>query len=197
MKFSVLTFCALAGSASAFAPSVGGFNHFKSALEATRRPFISGNWKLNPQTRAEAVQLATEIADSIGPSSPDVDVALFVPYVFIEAAMNAATCRVDFLSSLRCCDLSSSNRPNWLVGNGDTPHLFIAYSSQAFLKLNSTDSSRQILLVFGLGLPNAKHATHVELHQLENLSIDVFVRFTKNDTPFGVASKSPLDTNGV
>ena len=89
MKFSVLTFCALAGSASAFAPSVGGFNHFKSALEATRRPFISGNWKLNPQTRAEAVQLATEIADSIGPSSPDVDVALFVPYVFIEAAMNA------------------------------------------------------------------------------------------------------------
>jgi hypothetical protein len=58
-------------------------------LDMARRPFISGNWKLNPQTREEAVQLASDIANSITPSSPDADVALFVPYVFIEAAMNA------------------------------------------------------------------------------------------------------------
>jgi hypothetical protein len=58
-------------------------------LDMARRPFISGNWKLNPQTREEAVQLASDIANSITPNSPDADVALFVPYVFIEAAMNA------------------------------------------------------------------------------------------------------------
>ena len=58
-------------------------------LEMARKPFISGNWKLNPQTREEAITLATDIAASITPDTPDIDVALFVPYVFIEAAMNA------------------------------------------------------------------------------------------------------------
>jgi triosephosphate isomerase len=60
-----------------------------TALEATRRPFISGNWKLNPQTREDAVQLAADIASSITIDSPNADVAVFVPYVFIEAAMNS------------------------------------------------------------------------------------------------------------
>ena len=60
-----------------------------TALDMARKPFISGNWKLNPQTKDEAVALATEIAASIGPDSPDADVALFVPYVFIETAMAA------------------------------------------------------------------------------------------------------------
>jgi len=50
---------------------------------------FSGNWKLNPQTRDEAVQLATGISAAITPDS-NVDVALFVPYVFIEAAKEAA-----------------------------------------------------------------------------------------------------------
>ena len=57
--------------------------------ETTRRPFISGNWKLNPQTRDEAVQLATEIGQAVTSTSPDSDIALFVPYVFIESTMNA------------------------------------------------------------------------------------------------------------
>jgi Triosephosphate isomerase len=61
----------------------------RTALDmATRRPFISGNWKLNPQSRAEAITLASEIASAITPDSPDAEVALFVPYVFIESAMN-------------------------------------------------------------------------------------------------------------
>jgi triosephosphate isomerase len=52
-----------------------------------RKPFISGNWKLNPQTKEEALTLGKEIAASITEDSPDVDVALFVPYVFIESTM--------------------------------------------------------------------------------------------------------------
>ena len=77
----------LAGSAAAFAPAL---TTSRSATELYgRKPFISGNWKLNPQTKDEAVKLAGDIAASITDSSPDADVALFVPYVFIESAMGA------------------------------------------------------------------------------------------------------------
>ena len=58
-----------------------------SALSAARRPFISGNWKLNPQSRDEAVKLASDIAASVTVQTA-AEVALFVPYVFIEATQN-------------------------------------------------------------------------------------------------------------
>ena len=79
----------LAGSAAAFAPAaLNGHRAAGTELHA-RKPFISGNWKLNPQTKDEALTLAKGIADSITDGSPDADVALFVPYVFIESAMGA------------------------------------------------------------------------------------------------------------
>lgn len=94
MKFSALTtVAALTGlsSAAAFAPtSFSGRQQSASALDMARKPFISGNWKLNPKTKEEAVTLAKDIAGSITKDSPDSDVALFVPYVFIEAAREAA-----------------------------------------------------------------------------------------------------------
>jgi triosephosphate isomerase len=49
-----------------------------------RKPFITGNWKLNPQTQAEAIDLARGIAAAITDDSP-CDAALFVPFTFIEA----------------------------------------------------------------------------------------------------------------
>lgn len=78
------------GSALAFMPQQQLQKPAFTVLEATRKPFISGNWKLNPQTRDEAVTLCSEIAASIGPETPDADIALFVPYVFIEAAISSA-----------------------------------------------------------------------------------------------------------
>lgn len=66
-----------------------------------RRPFISGNWKLNPQSREEAVQLASDIAASITPDSPDAEVALFVPYVFIEAARDAVQGKLEVGAEVR------------------------------------------------------------------------------------------------
>jgi hypothetical protein len=63
-------------------------------LASTRKPFITGNWKLNPQTRDEAVQLAKDISNAVGPQTGDIDVALFVPYVFIESAMKAVEGKV-------------------------------------------------------------------------------------------------------
>ena len=77
----------MATSAAAFAPTFGN-SRATTSLDA-RKPFISGNWKLNPATRDEAVLLASGIASAITPDSPDADVALFVPYPFIEAASNA------------------------------------------------------------------------------------------------------------
>lgn len=65
------------------------------SLEATRKPFISGNWKLNPQTKEEAIQLAKDIADAVMPTSPDSDVAVFVPYVFIDAAKQAVGNKIE------------------------------------------------------------------------------------------------------
>ena len=88
MKLSAISLLSILGSVSAFAPSSFG-GSASTQLDASRKPFISGNWKLNPQTKEEAVTLASDIASTITDASPDADVALFVPYVFIEAAMNA------------------------------------------------------------------------------------------------------------
>jgi triosephosphate isomerase (TIM) len=91
MKYSTLLTMALAAStASAFSPASTASRGSTTALAGARKAFIAGNWKLNPQTKQDAIQLATDIANSITESSPPSDVALFVPYVFIEAAMNAS-----------------------------------------------------------------------------------------------------------
>lgn len=93
MKFLALSVAALAASASAFAPVTN--SRASSALDMARKPFISGNWKLNPQTKEEAAQLAAGIAAAVGLGSPDADVALFVPYVFLDTAMQAAAGKIN------------------------------------------------------------------------------------------------------
>lgn len=95
MKFSILSSIALTASVGAFSPSFGTPFHSTSQLDATRKPFISGNWKLNPQTRDEALSLASEIASSINDDTPDADIALFVPYVFIESAMGSVDGKIN------------------------------------------------------------------------------------------------------
>jgi len=75
--------------ASALTPAIHMGRNNVNALFASRKPFISGNWKLNPQTKDEAITLASEIATGITSSSPESDVALFVPYVFIDSAIEA------------------------------------------------------------------------------------------------------------
>mmetsp|Transcript_282 Transcript_282/g.724 ORF Transcript_282/g.724 Transcript_282/m.724 type:complete len:296 (+) Transcript_282:145-1032(+) len=94
MKFSAaFTFLLLAGTTNAFvnkqftSPSFPGCT--TSTELAARKPFMTGNWKLNPQTKAEAVDLARGIVDSIGEDSPS-DVGLFVPFPFLETVQNIA-----------------------------------------------------------------------------------------------------------
>jgi len=52
-----------------------------------REVFITGNWKLNPKTKSEAIELASSIASTVTPESPEV--ALFVPFPFIESVQKA------------------------------------------------------------------------------------------------------------
>jgi triosephosphate isomerase len=81
---SAASLLSFAASAAAFAPQKADFGRAATRLFSVRKPFITGNWKLNPQTKQEAIELATGIADAVGPSSPG-DVALFVPFPFLEA----------------------------------------------------------------------------------------------------------------
>ena len=84
MKFSLAVSLVSLGATSAF---VTKQSTSPSRLLATelydRKPFITGNWKLNPQTKAEAIDLARGIASSVTDQSP-CDVGLFVPFPFIE-----------------------------------------------------------------------------------------------------------------
>jgi triosephosphate isomerase len=74
---------ALAISTSAFVanPAKGIVPSSTQLFE--RKPFITGNWKLNPATKNDAISLAQDIAASVTPDSPD-DIGLFVPFPFIE-----------------------------------------------------------------------------------------------------------------
>jgi Triosephosphate isomerase len=56
--------------------------------ESLRKPFITGNWKLNPSTKDEAIELANSVAKAVSSTSP-ADVAVFVPFPFLESVQNA------------------------------------------------------------------------------------------------------------
>ena len=102
MKFTACSLVAalVTSTTAAFTTTAPTFARPSTALDA-RKPFISGNWKLNPQTKQEAVDLAKGIADAVTDESPDADVALFVPYVFIETAMESVGGKVQIGAEVR------------------------------------------------------------------------------------------------
>jgi Triosephosphate isomerase len=74
---------------------------------AERKPFITGNWKMNPTTAQEAVALAKGIADSVTADTPG-DVALFVPYPYIESVQRAVGDKLWIGAEVRACVLLSA-----------------------------------------------------------------------------------------
>jgi len=108
MKFAAYSLvAALVASTTAAFTTTGYFARPSTVLDA-RRPFISGNWKLNPQTRQEAVDLAKEISDAVTSDTPDADVALFVPYVFLETAMEAVDGKVQIGAEGVCPEMAGA-----------------------------------------------------------------------------------------
>lgn len=84
MKLSLASVLALATSTSAFVATPASNGVASSTTQLfERKPFITGNWKLNPATKDEAIALATEIAETVTSTSP-TDIGLFVPFPFIE-----------------------------------------------------------------------------------------------------------------
>ena len=84
---------------------------------------------MNPQTKDEAITLASEIAKSVGPDTPDTDVALFVPYVFIESVNAAVDGKINVGAEVRCkfgvsfvccCNIMSvyGELDTWILGHG-------------------------------------------------------------------------------
>ena len=91
MKVAAASLLLSVSAASAFAPSISTSASLPPATSTQlfeRKTFITGNWKLNPQTKAEALELATGIASAVTPDSP-CDVALFVPFPFLEPVQKA------------------------------------------------------------------------------------------------------------
>ena len=85
MKFSALSLLLTLGATHAFvAPQLR--RQGSTELFAGRKPFITGNWKLNPSTKEEALELASGVASAAANAAPDV--AIFVPYPFIESVAN-------------------------------------------------------------------------------------------------------------
>jgi len=107
MKLSTISLLSVLNTVSSFSPSFVA-RHSRNIELHARKPFISGNWKLNPQTKDEAVTLASEIASSIGPDTPESDIALFVPYVFIESAVATTGDRINIGAEGVCPEMQGA-----------------------------------------------------------------------------------------
>lgn len=57
------------------------YSRSRVAPMMARKPFMAGNWKLNPATVDEATSLAKAVAAAT--TSPDVDVAVVAPFPFL------------------------------------------------------------------------------------------------------------------
>jgi hypothetical protein len=79
MRITVALFLLSLGATSAFVSQQSNPAARVESQLFARKPFITGNWKLNPQTKAEAIELATGIVNAVTSESP-CDVAIFVPF---------------------------------------------------------------------------------------------------------------------
>jgi Triosephosphate isomerase len=83
MKFASAAVLGLLAGVQAFVSQQQPTRLLSTELFGARKPFITGNWKMNPKTKQEALELAKGVADAVTDESPG-DVAIFVPYPFIE-----------------------------------------------------------------------------------------------------------------
>ena len=102
MKFvlSLTSLLLLTGDASAFAPRPVARTSTSLQADNFRQPIMAGNWKLNPSTEAEALALATDVAERLGEETCAIDgedvtedtcteVVIFPPFPFISKVRDA------------------------------------------------------------------------------------------------------------
>jgi triosephosphate isomerase (TIM) len=101
MKLSAILCLASLSGSSAFVAPQDGVKRTTSLF--ARRPYITGNWKLNPLTKSEAIALAKATADAINWRTT-ADVALFVPFPFLEGVKDAVNDRITIGAQVSCMD---------------------------------------------------------------------------------------------
>jgi len=90
MQFQATVLAALLSSAAAFSPSVGK-KAVSTSLNAGRQPIMAGNWKMNPATEEDAIELGTGLTKLLGDETCPIDdenplcteVVVFPPHPFI------------------------------------------------------------------------------------------------------------------
>lgn len=108
MRFCPLLFLSLQAAAGfviqdPVSARAGATSHSATQLYE-RKPYITGNWKLNPQTKAEAMDLAKGIAAAVTSDSP-CDVALFVPFPFMESVKEVVGDKLEVGAEVCACFL--------------------------------------------------------------------------------------------
>jgi len=96
MKLSIALLSLIpCASAFAFVPN-GARSVTSTKLEAKRQPIMAGNWKMNPETEAEAHALASDLSSLLGEETCPLDeendycteVVIFPPHPFISSVKN-------------------------------------------------------------------------------------------------------------
>jgi len=96
MKFSIAAITALS-CANAFSPSAPRtFGITSTQLDAKRQPIMAGNWKMNPGTEDDAIELASGLTTLLGEETCPMDednefcteVVLFPPFPFLSKVKN-------------------------------------------------------------------------------------------------------------
>ena len=91
MQFQAAAFLALVASCNAFSPVANKNVVSSTALDANRQPIMAGNWKMNPATEDDAVELGTGLTKLLGEETCPIDdenplcteVVVFPPHPFI------------------------------------------------------------------------------------------------------------------
>jgi triosephosphate isomerase len=86
MKLSAALSLLSLGAANAFVSQRSTAGRHSTELFG-RKTFITGNWKLNPTSKADAIDLAQGIAAAVTNDTP-CDVGIFVPFPYIETVQN-------------------------------------------------------------------------------------------------------------
>ena len=121
---------ALGGGASAFngVQTFDATHRISGTKLFERKPFITGNWKLNPSTRSEAVELAKGIADAITPESPEC--ALFVPFPFMGAVQEVVGDKVlvgaEVSDKFKCLSMCRYGDSHYVLSDGTRNNRYVS-----------------------------------------------------------------------
>lgn len=96
MKLSIALVATFAAGASAFAPAARPAAAASSTALSARQPIMAGNWKMNPATEEDALELATDFSKLLGEEACAIEdfegcteVVLFPPFPFISKVKDA------------------------------------------------------------------------------------------------------------